>query len=187
MYRILNVLFFTIISLASQTLAITPPADFLEAIAICDNTDLRLVEGLWTYPEDDVTVLIIRNDNKKGVYDILVVESADCSLTPGMTLGELHESVDPDKFNLKLFTKVRNGILSAPSEAIATFSASKETLTVRKSGGINFRLNPTRLLPYFWRIASISFKSKEYAPEGMIKIYPSYDGNNSSRRGPRYL
>lgn len=187
MPRFLCILLFMSFMGATRSLAVTPPADLLEAMALCDNADLRLLEGLWSYPEDDVTVLIMRNDHKKGVYDVLVVESADCSLTPGMQLGELHESVDPEKFTLKLFTKVKNGILSAPSEAVATFSESKESLTVKKNGGLSFRINPSRLLPYFWRIASVSFKAKESAPEGMIKIYPSYDGNNSTRRGPRYL
>lgn len=167
--------------------AMTPPADFLEARDLCDRMDLRPVEGLWSYPEDDVTVLIVRNDQKKGVYDLFVVEAADCSLSPGMRLGELHESAEPDKFTLKLFTIVKNGILSAPSEAIATFSESKESLTVKKKSGFSLRLNPTRLLPYFWRIVSVSMKTKEGAPEGMIKLYPSYDGNGSTRRGPRYL
>lgn len=164
----------------------TPPADYVEALEFCDKADLRPIEGLWTYPEDDVIVLVFRNSDRKGIYDIHVVESADCSLKAGMKLGELHESADPLKFNMKLFTKIKNGLLSAPCEATATFSEAKESLTVKKSSA-GIKINPGRLLPYFWRIVSVSIKSKESAPEGMIKIYPSYDGNNSTRRGPRYL
>lgn len=167
--------------------AFTPPADTLEAMELCDKTDLRPIEGLWTYPEDDVTVLIIRNEEKKGIYDIYVVEAADCSLSPGMKLGELRTSADPDKFSLKQFTTVKNGLLSMPLEAVATFSDSKESLTVRHSSRVKVKINPTRLLPSFWRLATISFNSKESAPEGMIKAYPSYDGNGSTKRGPRYL
>ena len=167
--------------------AFTPPADYIEATAFCDAADLRPIEGLWTYPEDDVTVLIFRDSDKKGIYGIYIVEAADCSLSPGMILGELHESTDPDKFNLKLFTKIKNGILTAPSEAIATLSGTKESLTVKKKGKFSLRINPTRLLPSFWRIASLTIKPSESAPEGMIKVYPSYDGNGSTRRGPRYL
>ena len=165
----------------------SPPADYLEARALCDNADLRAIEGLWSYPEDDVTVLIFRNESKKGVYDIYVVEAADCSLSPKMLLGELHDSADPDKFTLKLFTKVKNGVLSAPLDAVASFSESKEALTVKKKSNFNVRLYPTRLLPSFWRMVSVSLKPRESAPEGMIKVYPSYDGNGSTRRGPRYL
>lgn len=172
---------------ASEASASRPIADYVEAKELCDKTDLRPVEGLWTYPEDDVTVLVMRNPDKKGIYEIIVVEAADCSLRPGMELGELRESADPDKFTLKLFTAVKNGTLQVPCEAVATFHENKDCITVKKKSGVNIRINPTRLLPSFWRLASVSLKSNESAPEGMIKIYPSYDGNGSSRRAPRYL
>lgn len=165
----------------------TVPMDYQDAMEICDGMDLRPVEGLWTYPEDDVTVLILRDSEKRGVYGITVVETADCSLSCGMRLGQLAESADPNKFTLSLYTTVRNGILSAPQEASATYSENQESLTVKKKSKINLRINPTRLLPSFWRIASLSLKSNESAPEGMIKIYPSYDGNGSTKRAPRYL
>lgn len=163
------------------------PGDYVDAMAFCDQADLRRIEGLWSYPEDDTTVLIYRDKDKKGIYGITVIESADCSLSPGMKLGELHESTDPDKFNLKIFTNVKNGILTTPKDAVATFSESKESLSIKVNSPFKLRINPTRLLPSFWRLVSVSLKTKESAPEGMIKVYPSYDGNNSSRRAPRYL
>ena len=166
--------------------AITPPADYLEAMEFCDKADLQPIEGLWTYPEDDVTVLIFRSEDKKVLYDIFVVEAASCLLSAGMRIGELHASADPDKYTLKLFTSIKNGLPAAPCDAVATYSESKESLTFKRSS-LKFRINPTRLLPSFWRLVSVSVKSPDPAPEGMIKIYPSYDGNNSTRRGPRYL
>lgn len=188
MYRIIKLLIFSIAVAFHfiKATAFEPPADYLEAMEFCDKADLRPIEGLWTYPEDDVTVLIFRSDNQKGLYDIFVVEAASCSLTPGMKLGEIHSSADPDKFNLRLFTSVKNGILSVPQDAVATFSESKEAFIIKRSS-LKIKLNPSRLLPYFWRMVSISVKSADPAPEGMIKLYPSYDGNNSSRRAPRYL
>ena len=165
----------------------TPPSDLLEARELCDRADLRPVEGLWTYPEDDVTVLVYRDDHNPGLYNIYVVEAADCSLSAGQKLGELHTSADPEKFNIKLFTASQKGVLKFPIDAVATFSESKESLIVKKKSNIRLRIHPTRLLPSFWRLASISVNPKESAPEGMIKIYPSYDGNQSSRRAPRYL
>lgn len=190
--RIRQIVFCSILWLAFTLMSVTaegivPPADFLEARELCRKSDLRPVEGLWTYPQDDVMVLIFRNEENKGQYDIFVVEAADCSLKPGMKLGELHSSSDPDKFTIQLFTSARNGVLSMPVEAVATFSESKEALTVKKSSRVKLRLNPTRLLPSFWRIVSLSLNSNESAPEGMIKIFPSYDGNQSTRRAPRYL
>lgn len=172
--------------ISGTAFGITPPADILDAYVICDKSDLRPIEGIWTYPADDVTVLVYRNVAQKGVYDIFVVESADCSLPNGSRLGKLTASADPEKYELTMFTSIKNGVLSAPRNATATFSEKKEALTMKKSG-VKFRINPTRLLPYFWRLISISVGSKEPAPEGLVKLYPSYDGNGSTKRGPRYL
>lgn len=172
-------------AVSPQTWGATPPADILEAKEFCDNADLRPIEGLWIYPEDETTVLIYRADTP-GKYEISVVESPDCSLTPGMKIGELQTSPDPDKYTLKQFTQIKNGVLKTPCSATATYSEAKESLTFKKPS-FRIRFNPTRLLPYFWRMVSVSFGNKETAPEGMIKVYPSYDGNGSSRRYPRYL
>ena len=185
MIRVLHIILFALATCFLQTLA-APPADMIEARAFCDNADLRPIEGLWSYPDDDVTVLIFRSDEKKGVYDITIVEAADCSLTAGMKIGELTASADPDKFNMKLFTSMKKGILTSPLATTAVFSDNKESLTIRKSS-FQIRLNPIRLLPSFWRLVSVSIKSKEPAPEGMIRVYPSYDGNLSTKRAPRYL
>lgn len=161
------------------------PADIAEAREFCDQADLRPVEGLWSYPQDDVTVLIYRSD-AAGVYDITVVDAADCSLSPGMRLGELRESSDPAKYTLQLYTKVKKGLLSVPVKALAEYSDAKQSMTVKKST-MKIRFNPTRLLPYFWRMVTVTMNTREGAPEGMIKVYPSYDGNGSSKREPRYL
>lgn len=167
-------------------MAFTPPADMLAVQELCDNADLRPIEGIWTYPED-VSVLIYRSEEKKGTYSIYISEAADCDLKPGMKLGELRESAEPDKYNLSQFTSIKRGILSVPATAVSTYSENKESLTVRKNGKFRLRINPTRLLPSFWRIANVTVKSGGHAPEGLIKIYPSYDGNGSTRRAPRYL
>lgn len=185
----IKILFVFLTLLASTTgiFAFTPPLDYPEAAEFCDKADLRPIEGIWSYPEDEVDVIIFRNEGKKGVYDIFVVQSSDCSLSPGVKLGEMHESSDANKYNMKLFTNIKKGVLSSPMTAVATRSANGDSFTFRKSSGFSLRLNPTRLLPWFWRIISVNIKSGEAAPEGMIKVYPSYDGNNSSRRAPRYL
>lgn len=172
----------------AHVMAFNPPMDYLAATEFCDKADLRTIEGLWTYPEDDVTVLIYRNEAVKGLYDIHVVEAADCNLKAGMKLGEIRESADPEKYNISLCTKLKKGIPIAPCEAVASYYEAKEALIIKQSSPLSLRFNPTRLLPSFWRLVSVSIKlSKESAPEGMIKIYPSYDGNNSTRRAPRYL
>ena len=170
------------------TKAWQPPADIVEAMELCDRTDLHPVEGLWLCPEDDTTLLIMRDNANENRYSIVVVESADCSLQTGMEIGTLSISPDPNKFKLRLFTKVKKGILSAPCEAAATYSSVNESMRIEKPS-VKFSFQPGRLLPYLWRTARFKVSNPaEKVPEGMIKIYPTYDYNlNSTRRNPRYL
>ena len=166
----------------------TPPADILEAEALCDQMDLHPVEGLWTCPEDDVTLLIMRDNDNANQYSIVVVESSDCSLKNGMEIGKLFISTDPLKYKLRLFTKIKKGVLSTPCDALATYSPSNESLRIEKPS-IKISFQPGRLLPYLWRTARVKINNPaERVPEGMLKTYPTFDYNrNSSKRNPRYL
>lgn len=170
------------------TRAWTPPGDILEARELCDRTDLRPVEGLWMCPEDDVTLLIMRDNINENQYSIVVVESADCSLSNGLEIGKLNISPDPLKYKLRLFTRVKKGILSTPCDALATYSPSTESMRIEKPS-IKISFQPGRLLPYLWRTARIKVSNPaDKVPEGMIKIYPTFDNNENSRRHhPRYL
>ena len=164
----------------------SPPADILEAMELCDKSDLRPIEGLWEFPEDDVKVMIFRNSDNAALYDIYVVESADCSLSPGNMLGTLHVSPDPNKFKLSLYTQVKKGVLSVPCTASAVLSINNESITVTKPS-MKITFYPGRLLGGFWNVVRLTKKDATTVPDGLIRIYPSYDGNASSKRNPRYL
>lgn len=164
----------------------TPPADLMEAMELCDRSDLRPIEGIWSFPEDDVSVLIFRDSDNDSRYGVWVVESADCSLNPRDRLGTLHSSPDPNKFKLTLYTVVKKGKFSTPCNASAVLSSSHESITVTKPS-IKVSVYPGRLLTGFWGVVRLSVKNAANIPEGMIRAYPSYDGNYSSRRTPRYL
>lgn len=184
--RILLVVVLMTASLSARSWKV--PVDILEAQELCNEMDLRPVEGLWLCPEDDVVLMIMRHNSDESKYLVTVVESSDCSLIPGMEIGHLSISPDPNKFKLKLFTKVKKGVLQLPCEAAATYSPNNEALTIEKPS-IKISFQPGRLLPYFWRTARITVKNPaDRIPEGMIKIYPTFDNNsNSLKRHPRYL
>jgi len=164
---------------------------------ICDSTALEDPEGVWIYPDDNVTVLVLKMPSISPTalpsYNISVVESSDCNLKPGDNLGKLHATPDSGKFRLEIFTENKNGILSRPSICLANLSNDRETMFIKKEKtGFRFRfsINPSTLLPKMWRIIRIGYsksESKTEPPVGMVKIHPSYDGNGSSRRSPRYL
>ncbi|MBD5311926.1 MAG: hypothetical protein HDS13_07210 [Bacteroides sp.] len=164
--------------------------DVISAREWCDTTALHPIEGVWMYPEDNVTVLVRRlpdeNRNAYRVYDISVVDTPDCSMTPGESIGSLESTADPKAFRLRLFTDRKKGSLSSLTDCAARLS-DEENLRV-EIPKVRFRLGSLSVLPKFWRMVRVRIDNPaSRLPVGMIKIYPSYDGNGSSRSTPRYL
>ncbi len=173
--------------------------DIDRAMEICSSLPLDNLEGVWLYPEDKVTVLILRKENVTAslpTYEISVVESDDTSLLPGEVIGSIESTAESAKYMITLFTERYGNILQKSNSCTASLSNNTDALILKgnknKKLKLRLNLNVTRLLPNFWRFVRISTNTgssstSNEAPVGMIKIYPSYDGNGSSRRQPRYL
>ena len=191
-----------IASISSDAYGVSPEAvyDMEQAKEICDDLPLEAVEGIWIYPEDNVAVLILndRNDRRRSYatsYTMRVVESKDARLKPGDVIGKLIETPDAKTYKIDLFTEKRNQSWLNPVTCIATLGNEGDTFIFKKGasrlkGRLNFNLS--RLLPGFWKMISAGITTNTgntdlKAPVGMMKIYPSYDGNGSSRRRVRYL
>lgn len=173
--------------------------DMQMAKEICDQQPLSTLEGIWTYPDDNIVVLILekpQNGNSEfPSYDISVVRTSDVKLHPGDIVGDLTATPQKDTFKLKLYTEKNNDILLKPKSCLAVLSKDEDALLIKKQkipfkGRLNLNFN--RLLPGFWKIVSTGISSSSnngnVSPAvGMVKIYPSYDGNGSSKRKPRYL
>lgn len=174
--------------------------DIDRAIEICSTLPLDPIEGVWIYPEDKVTVLIIK-DNHNSVstlphYSITVVESDDCRLVSGDKIGSLTATAESSKYEITLFTEKNKDLLQKSNSCVASLSKDADALILKgnksKKFNLKLNLNLSRLLPNFWRFVRLSSSSGNNTstgtpPVGMVKIYPSYDGNGSSRRQPRYL
>lgn len=172
--------------------------DLEMAMEICGSLPLETVEGVWFYPDDRVTVMILREDrNFKGspaTYEISVIETSDSRLHPGDRLGTLTATAQPGVFNIELATEKKNELLLKPKSCLATLGKDGDTFIIKKSKNnlkTRLNLNFSRLLPGFWKIVSAGVSTNNgnsvSAQPGMIKVYPSYDGNGSSRREIRYL
>lgn len=175
--------------------------DVEAAKELCDETPLDKVEGIWIYPDDGVTVLILQDkDNQEPnsfpVYTISVLDTSDTRLQLGEAIGRLYATAQKDTYKIELSTEKNNDILLKPKSCLATISKDSDALLIKKQkapfkGRLN--LNFSRLLPGFWKIVSMGVSSvptgshEVTAPVGMLKVYPSYDGNGSSRRKVRYL
>ena len=173
--------------------------DLEMAKEICSQLPLENVEGVWIYPEDKVTVMIL-NDNEESTgqlptYSISVVETSDARLHPGDIIGKLYATADENAYKIELSTEKKNDLLLKPKSCIANLSKDGDTFLIKKQkapfkGRLNFNFN--RLLPGFWKIVSTGISQSNNSsslqpPVGMIKVFPSYDGNGSSRRKIRYL
>jgi hypothetical protein len=192
MYRILLLTIATAVALTSHAADIYPH-DYASAVEYCDTHSLDNVEGIWEFVDDNVAVMAIKETNSiTSPYLLIVVDSHDAFTACGEELGRLRPSADASIFTLTLFTK-RSGLqLIKPRDCVATLSKEKNafTLSANTRGKLSFKINITSLLPRLWRFIRISTdggESHKSAPHGLIKTYPSYDGNGSSRLAPRYL
>ncbi|MDE6578041.1 MAG: hypothetical protein K2J82_06840 [Muribaculaceae bacterium] len=175
--------------------------DIEAAKETCDALPLDAIEGIWVYPDDNVTVLVRRLPKPSSTsslqeYQLMVVESPDCRLEPGDVIGTLSASPEPSKFTLNLSTERKNGVFSNSQTCTATLSKDAETMILSREKSkfrLRININPNTLLPTLWKsllrfgISVGSNGEKNQPAPGMVKIYPSYDGNGSSRRKPRYL
>lgn len=173
--------------------------DMDRAREICDSIPLDNIEGIWIYPADNVSVMVSRKEHTSGIsfdeYEITIIESYDCNLIPGECIGSITASSDAKKYSIELFTERKGLSLLKPKKCMATLSNDCDVLTIHHNQSkfkLRLNLNPSVLLPNLWKSVirigtTTSGKESDYAPAGMIKIYPSYDGNGSTRRKPRYL
>lgn len=164
----------------------TPPADIATAMELCAQADIRSVEGIWHFPDDEVTILIWRSPDFPDRYDMTVLEADDTSLSGGDRIGFLESSPDPSKFSMTLCTEISNGMPRIPRQLLATYTAERETI-VTEWIKIRISLKPSRLLPYFWKFAGFRFSNPlDRLPHGLQRLFPSYDGNGNSRRTTIY-
>ena len=174
--------------------------DIDAARELCDELPLDNVEGIWLYPDDNLTVLLRRLPEKAFAtlpeYSVMVVRTPDCRIAPGEIIGSLKGSAEDSKFILTLNTEKRRGFFSKPHECMATLSKNGDSMILSRDKSkfrLRINLNPNSLLPKLWKsllrfgVSVGSGNDAKRPSPGMIKLYPSYDGNGSSRLRPRYL
>lgn len=143
-----------------------------EAKVYCDDSNIDRVEGIWEFSEDETTVLIKRNRNRRGVYDLILLQSADCRFFPGDTVGVMQESVDKDKFRLRLRIEADKDPLTYSKECAATFSSNDGVI---KIDPVRLKLGMRTMwfLPKFWRSIKVGVDiPSSKLPVGIRRVYP---------------
>ncbi len=154
-----------------------------------DETDMQPLEGIWYYPDEEMTLGIerYRGDHNIG-YRIILLDSHDISLVPGTVIGYIASSAVDSKYRLWLYSQRDRLTLIKPLECVATLNAAHSTLTFDPPHWkVKVRVNIARFLPTLFRGVSITpEKEEEQLPVGFRKIYPEGgDGNPFNRI--RYL
>ena len=154
-----------------------------QAVEYCEGRSIGKVEGIWRFAEDGLTVWIRQTGFER--YEMVVVDSQCGKLVPGMIFGELMRSGEENKFKMTVYGK--GNAIKHRSSLVATLNDMGDVIGLLK-GKFDFRVNLLGYLPYVSRLLRISYKdpSRNLVP-GLFKVYPSYDGNGSSRLKARKL
>ena len=154
-------------------------------------SDLQPLEGIWYYPNEDMTIAIERwqpEPSHKIGYRLLLVASEDLELLPGTVIGYIEASAVDNKYHLWLYSERNKVTLSGPMECVATLNKEATSLTFDPPHWeVKVRVNFARFLPSLFRgISVIPDVEKEKLPVGFKKIFP-VDGNGNRFDRVRYL
>ncbi len=154
-----------------------------------DETDMQPLEGIWYYPNEEMTLGIERYRGKHNIgYRIILLESPDINVIPGTVIGYIAASAVDNKYQLWLYSQRDRITLIKPLECVATLNQSATSLTFDPPHWkVKVRVNIARFLPsLFQGVSIIPEKSSEKLPVGFRKIYPE-GGEGKPFNHIRYL
>ena len=154
-----------------------------------DETDMQPLEGIWYYPNEEMTLGIERYRGQHNIgYRIILLESPDINDVPGTVIGYIAASALDNKYQLWLYSQRDRLKLVKPLECVATLNAQATTFTFDPPRWkIKVRVNIARFLPTLFNgMSIIPEKSGERRPVGFRKIYPE-GGDGTPFNRIRYL
>ena len=140
-----------------------------------DETDMQPLEGIWYYPNEEMTLGIERYRGRHNIgYRIILLDSPDINDVPGTVIGYIASSAVDNKYQLWLYSQRDRVSLVKPLECVATLNAQATTFTFDPPRWkIKVRVNIARFLPTLFNGMSIvPERSAERLPVGFRKIYP---------------
>ena len=154
-----------------------------------DETDMQPLEGIWYYPNEEMTLGIERYKGQHNIgYRIILLDSPDINDVPGTVIGYIASSAVDSKYQLWLYSQRDRVTLVKPLQCVATLNDNATTLTFDPPRWkFKVRVNIVRFLPtLFSGMSIIPEKTGERLPVGFRKIYPE-GGDGSPFNRIRYL
>ena len=154
-----------------------------------DETDMQPLEGIWYYPNEEMTLGIERYKGPHNIgYRIILLDSPDINVMPGTVIGYIAASAVDSKYQLWLYSQRDRVTLIKPLECVATLNSTATTLTFDPPHWkVKVRVNIARFLPtLFQGVSVIPERVGEKLPVGFRKIYPD-GGEGTPFNRIRYL
>lgn len=148
--------------------------DWIFAEDYCSTSCSTEIEGIWDYTEEGFTCLIMRNEgfNRADSYRMIVLESEDARLIPGVTVGHIFATPERNTFDMYIYTSYKSDRVCRPKECMAKLSDDAQGL-ILKHRRLKFSINPVSLLPWIWRLMTVRVDDPLYnMPRGLVKIKP---------------
>ena len=154
-----------------------------------DETDMQPLEGIWYYPNEEMTLGIERYRGEHNIgYRIILLESQDINVMPGTVIGYIARTALDNKYQLWLYSQRDKVTLIKPLECVATLNAAATTLTFDPPHWkVKVRVNIARFLPTLFNgVSIIPERVGESTPIGFRKVYPEGSDKSPFNR-VRYL
>ena len=154
-----------------------------------DETDMQPLEGIWYYPNEEMTLGIERYKGPHNIgYRIILLDSPDINVMPGTVIGYIASSAVDNKYQLWLYSQRDKVTLIKPLECVATLNKQATTLTFDPPHWkVKVRVNIARFLPTLFNgVSIIPERVGESLPVGFRKIYPE-GGDGAPFNRIRYL
>ena len=154
-----------------------------------DETDMQPLEGIWYYPNEEMTLGIERYKGQHNIgYRIILLDSHDIDVMPGTVIGYIAGSAVDNKYQLWLYSQRDKVTLIKPLECVATLNKQATTLTFEPPHWkVKVRVNIARFLPTLFNgVSIIPERVGESLPAGFRKIYPE-GGDGAPFNRIRYL
>ena len=154
-----------------------------------DETDMQPLEGIWYYPNEEMTLGIERYRGEHNIgYRIILLESQDINVMPGTVIGYIARTALDNKYQLWFYSQRDKVTLIKPLECVATLNAAATTLTFDPPHWkVKVRVNIARFLPTLFNgVSIIPERVGESTPIGFRKVYPEGSDKSPFNR-VRYL
>lgn len=168
---------------------VLPGIDETAFMARLDTTDVQPLEGVWYYPNEQMTIGIERWHGESNIaFRLILLSSNDFELLPGTVMGYMAESAVDDKLQLWLYSQRRGITLHDPLVCVATVNGESNVITFDPpKWKVKVRVNFARFLPTLFRGITLQPEYREEKlPIGFKKIYPNAQGDAGHNR-VRYL